>query len=554
MCLHYTVLLLLFGLYAGAADLVLRHGRIWTGDPQHPWAEALAISNGKIDAVGTDTEITKRTQAGAQIVDLGGRLVSPGFNDAHIHFLNGSLGLFQVDLFNAGSLEEMQRRIGTFAKSHPADPWITGGGWEYGWTPGNRLPTKEDLDKIVADRPVYLKAFDGHTGWVNSEALRRADVNGATKFDGYGEIVKDAQGRPTGILKESAQSVVTRLIPQPTRERKLAALLEGEKLAASLGITSIQNAMGTPDELGLYEELLRQGKLTVRTNMAMTVTPQDDPALLKHYGELNRTHSGPWLHSGAIKLVMDGVIESHTAALLAPYADRPDTSGTPVWTQDKLNGVVARATAVGLQIYTHAIGDRAVRMTLDAYERVHPQDKRLRIEHIETVSPEDLPRFAKLDVIPSMQPIHADPESAEPWERGVGPQRMKLAFAWRDFEKSGAKLTFSSDWPAAIDLNPIHGIYCAVTRQTSEGKPAGGWVPDQRISAETALRAYTSMGAYSSFEETVKGQIKPGMLADVIVFSKDIFQIKASEIHQARVILTVVDGRIVYRDKEMETK
>src|SRR5579872_1331376 len=213
MCLHYTVLLLLFGLYAGAADLVLRHGRIWTGDPQHPWAEALAISNGKIDAVGTDTEITKRTQAGAQIVDLGGRLVSPGFNDAHIHFLNGSLGLFQVDLFNAGSLEEMQRRIGTFAKSHPADPWITGGGWEYGWTPGNRLPTKEDLDKIVADRPVYLKAFDGHTGWVNSEALRRADVNGATKFDGYGEIVKDAQGRPTGILKESAQSVVTRLIP-----------------------------------------------------------------------------------------------------------------------------------------------------------------------------------------------------------------------------------------------------------------------------------------------------------------------------------------------------
>ncbi|MBZ5603963.1 MAG: amidohydrolase [Acidobacteriia bacterium] len=530
-----------------AADLLLRNGHIWTGDPQHPWVEAVAITKNKISAVGTNAEVG----TAAQTIDLRGRLVSPGFNDAHIHFLNGSLGLFQVDLFNAGSLEEMQKRVGAFAKSHPDEKWITGGGWEYGWFPDHRLPTKEDLDKIVPDRPVYLKAFDGHTGWVNSEALRRADVNGATKFDGFGEIVKDAHGRPTGALKENAQSVVTRIIPQPSRERKIAALIEGQKLAASLGITSIQNGMGSPDELSLYEQLLKDGKLTLRTNMAMTVTPSDDPKALETYAALNRSHPGPWLRAGAIKLVMDGVVESHTAAMLEPYADDPKTSGNPVWTQEKLDKIVQNATNLGLQIYTHAIGDRSVRMTLDAYERVHPQGKRLRIEHIETVSPADLPRFAKLGVIPSMQPIHADPESAEPWERAVGPMRMRLAFAWRDFEKSGALLTFSSDWPAAIDLNPIHAIYCAVTRQTAEGQPAGGWVPEQRIGVETALRAYTVMGAYSSFDENLKGQIKPGMLADMIVFSADLLRIAPAQIPATRVLLTILDGRIVFRDKSI---
>lgn len=548
MCLHYTVALLASAAFAADPDLILRNGRIWTGDPQNPWAEAVAISGDRISAIGTNSEIAKRTQAGTVTIDLKGRLAAPGFNDAHIHFLNGSLGLFQVNLYNAGSLEEMQRRISEFAKSHPDEKWITGAGWEYGWIPGGRLPNAQDLDKIVPDRPVYLKAFDGHTGWVNSEALRKADVNGATKFPGYGEIVKDALGRPTGALKENAQSVVTRMIPEPARERKLDALIAGQKMAASLGITSIQNAMGTPEELGLYEDLLKQGKLILRVNMAMTVTPRDDPKKLEIYAALNRSHTGPWIRSGAIKLVMDGVVESHTAAMLDPYADNPSTSGSPVWTRQELNKIVERATTLGLQIYTHAIGDRAVRMTLDSYERVHPQEKRLRIEHIETISPEDLPRFAKLGVIPSMQPIHADPESAEPWEKAVGPKRLPLAFAWREFEKSGARLTFSSDWPAAIDLNPIHGIYCAVTRQTADGQPAGGWLPQQRVSVETALRAYTVMGSYSSFEENVKGQIKPGMLADLIVLSTDLFHIVPEQIIKSRVLLTISGGKIRFRD------
>jgi len=548
MCLNYKALLFVsFVLRAADADLVLRNGHIWTGDPQNPWAEALAIAGSTIVEVGSNGAVQKQIGTKTQVIDLKGRLASPGFNDAHIHFLNGSLGLFQVDLFNAGSVEEMQKRIAAYAKAHPDEKWITGAGWEYNWFPGNRLPSKEDLDKIVPNRPVYLKAFDGHTGWVNSAALRAADINGATKFPGYGEIVKDSQGRPTGCLKETAQSVVTRLIPLPTRERKLVALIEGMKLAAKLGITSIQNASGTPDELSLYDELLKENRLTLRVRVAMSVAPGDDLKLLETYAAQKQTHNGSWLRAGAIKLIMDGVVESHTAAMLAPYADHPETSGTPVWTQEQLNRVVERAAQLGLQVYTHAIGDRSVRMTLDAYERVNPRGKRFRIEHIETISAEDLPRFAKLGVMPSMQPIHADPESADPWERAVGPKRMQLAFAWRDFVKSGASLVFSSDWPAAISVDPIRGLYCAVTRQTIEGEPAGGWVPEQKVDIETALRAYTTMGAYSSFEENVKGQLKAGMMADVIVFSEDLFRIPTREIYKARVTLTVVGGRVVYR-------
>lgn len=549
--MFYYTALVFFGCisYASDADLVLRNGHIWTGDPQNPWVEALAIEGGKIVEAGTNGAIAKRTGPKTQTIDLQGRLASPAFNDAHTHFLNGSLGLFQVDLFNAGSLAEMQRRVAAYAKAHPDEKWITGAGWEYGWFPGNRLPAKEDLDKVVPDRPVYLKAFDGHTGWVNSAALRAADVNGATTFPGYGEIVKDAQGRPTGALKENAQDVVRRLIPPPSRERKLAALIEGMKLAARLGIDSIQNASGTPEELELYEELLKENRLTMRVRVAMSVAPSDDLKLLDTYAAAMRSHGGEWLRAGAIKLIMDGVVESHTAAMLAPYADHPETSGTPMWTQDQLNRVVERAARAGLQVFTHAIGDRSVRMTLDAYERARPQERRFRIEHIETISAEDLPRFAKLGIMPSMQPIHADPESAEPWERAVGPARMQLAFAWRDFVKSGAKLVFSSDSQAAISVDPIRGLYCAVTRQTIEGEPAGGWVPQQRVDIETALRAYTAMGAYSSFEEKVKGELKAGMMADVIVFSQDLFRIPAQDIFKTHVALNILNGRIVYQGK-----
>ncbi len=529
--------------------MILRNGRIWTGDPQHPWAEAAAIEGHRIAAVGTTAEIAPYIRKGTQVIELAGRLASPGFNDAHTHFLEGSLQLSQVDLFNAGSLEEMQRRIAAYAKSHPGEKWITGAGWEYGWFAGHRLPTKEDLDKIVPDRPVYLKAYDGHTGWVNSEALRRADVNAATKFPGYGEIVKDAKGQPTGCLKENAQSVVRRLIPAPTHDRKIAALLEGQKMAARLGITSIQNASGDAEAIALYKELLDHKKLTLRVACVVSISPSDSPAMLDLVAELAKTYPSDPLRAGAIKLVMDGVIESHTAAMLEPYSDGSNTSGSPNWTQEKFDAMVARAAHLKLQVYTHAIGDRAVRMALDGYQRalIGDRTRRWRIEHIETVSPEDIPRFAKLGVMPSMQPIHADPESSEVWDGAVGPKRLATAFAWRDLEKSNATLVFSSDWPAAISTDPIRGLHCAVNRQTADGQPVAGWTPHQRVTLETALRAYTVSGAYSSFEERTKGQIKPGMLADIIVFSQDLFRIPPAEIARTHVALTIQDGVVVYR-------
>jgi predicted amidohydrolase YtcJ len=547
--LAFTILITASTLSAADATLVLRNGRIWTGDPQRPWAEAVAIQGNKIAAVGTNAEIAPHIGKATEVVDLVGKLASPGFNDAHTHFLDGSLQLSQVDLFNAGSLEEMQRRIAAYAKSHPDAKWITGAGWEYGWFPGHRLPTKEDLDKIVPDRPVYMKAYDGHTGWVNSEALRRADVNAATKFPGYGEIVKDAKGQPTGCLKESAQSVVRRLIPVPTRDQKIAALLEGQKMAARLGITSIQNASGDAEAIALYKELLDQKKLTLRVACAISISPSDSPAMLDLVAELAKKYSSENLRAGSIKLVMDGVIESHTAAMLEPYSDGSNTSGSLNWTQEKFDAMVARAAKLGLQVYTHAIGDRAVRMALDGYQRalVGDRNRRWRIEHIETVSPDDIPRFARLGVLPSMQPIHADPESAEVWSRAVGPKRLATAFAWRDLEKAGATLVFSSDWPAAISTDPIRGLHCAVNRQTADGQPPGGWVAHQRVSMESALKAYTVTGAYSSFDEQIKGQLKPGMLADVIVFSKDLFKIPPSEIASAHISLTIHDGRVTFR-------
>jgi predicted amidohydrolase YtcJ len=537
--------------YAADADLVLRNGRLWTGDPKNPWAEALAIEDGKIIEVSSNEAIAKRIGSATQVIDLGGRLAAPGFNDAHTHFLNGSLGLYQVDLFNAGSLEEMQRRIAAFAKSHPDEKWITGAGWEYGWLPRQRLPTKEDIDKVVADRPVYLKAFDGHTGWVNSAALAAADVNGATKFEGFGEIVKDADGRPTGVFKENAQNLVRGVIPTPSRERQIAALIEGQKLAARLGITSIQNASGSLEELSLWEELLEHNELTMRVRAALSIAPGDDFKIMEEFAERSRRLTGNLLRAGAVKFIMDGVVESHTAAMLDPYADQPKTSGSPEWTQEQFDAAVARAAKLGLQAYTHAIGDRAVRMALDGYERAGTAGRRFRIEHIETVAPADLPRFAKLGVIPSMQPIHADPESADPWERAVGIKRLATAFAWRDFEKSGAMLTFSSDWPAAISVDPIRGLHCAVTRETIEGDPVGGWLPAQKVDLETALRDYTARGAYASFEENAKGQLKAGMLADVVVFSQDLFRIPKSQIYKARIVLTLVDGKSVFRDSSL---
>ena len=529
-----------------ADDLWLRNGTIWTADAARPWAESVLVRGNAIAAVGSDAEVAKQAK-GARIVDLKKRLTIPGFNDAHLHFLGGSMGLTQIDLNGICTMEAMQAEVAKFAKAHPADKWLNGRGWEYVCIPQGRLPNKADLDKVVSDRPVFLAAYDGHTAWVNSKALELAKITKDTTFTGFGEIVKDPKtGEPTGTLKEGAMGLVRRLIPAADRTQKLASLEAGLRLAASLGITSVQNANGSLDELELYEELMSRKKLTMRAAFAMSVGPMETEATLRDYAAMRNKYAGPLLRVGAIKIMMDGVIESYTAAMLAPYSNKPGTSGNSAWTAEQFGKTVMTADSLGLQIFTHAIGDRAVRMALDGYAKVSPAGRH-RIEHIETIDPSDMPRFAALGVLPSMQPIHADPATIEIWSACIGPERTRRGFAWRSIEKAGGRLVFSSDWPASISLNPIRGIHNAVNRRTTTGLPPQGWIPEERVSVETALRAYTVNSAYAGREESVKGAIRPGLLADIVVLNQNLFTIPPMDIHKTTVDMTVFDGRILYQ-------
>lgn len=364
-------------------------------------------------------------------------------------------------------------------------------------------------------------------------------------------VIDQKTGEPTGVLKESAMRLVRSKIPEPSRERKIEALRRALKMAARLGITSFQNASGSADDAALYKELLDRGELTARVSFAISVSPRSTRADVDRVSALARAYSGPRLRVGAIKIVLDGVIETHTAAMLEPYSDAPETSGRPAYTQEQLNNIVAMADRAGLQVLIHAIGDRGVRMALDAFEHARAvnggRDSRFRIEHIETVSAADIPRFAKLGVMASMEPIHADPGTNGVWLPAIGLERASRGFAWRSLEKAGARLVFSSDWPAAISVDPMRGLHNAVNRQTTRGEPVGGWLPDQRVSVQTALVAYTGAGAFASFEENSKGKLAPGLLADLIVLDADPFRANPADLHRCRVAMTVFDGRLIHQ-------
>lgn len=537
------------------ADLVMLGGRLWTGGITAKFAEALAIRGGMIVQVGSDAEARRLIGPATKVIELKKRLVLPGFSDAHIHFLSGSTGLAEVDLTGAPTVAAMLERITAWAKANPDAPWIRGRGWEYARFPGG-LPTKSYLDAVVRDRPVFLSAYDGHSGWVNSKALEMAGIDRQTRFEGFGEIVRNASGEPTGALKEGAQRLVSRLIPELTREQKLAALRKGIELASSLGITSMHNASGSPEEFSLYEELDRRGELPLRFTMAFSVSERMTAEAIARIDDLRRRYAEhPRLRASSVKFVLDGVIESHTAAMIDRYSDLPPDAPLPYgelsMTAPGYREMVARLDSLGFQICTHAIGDRAVREALKAYELAQAASRRAgarhRIEHIETISAEDLGRFAPLGVVASMQPIHADPGTIDVWSRAVGPERLPLAFAWDSIRRSRAILAFGSDWPACISLDPIRGIHNAVNRRTVDGRPRDGWVPAQRVSLPETLLAYTEASAYASLDESRRGRIAPGMLADLIVLSQDLFAIRPAKIHQTEVAMTIFDGRIIYR-------
>ena len=543
------------------ADLVLRAGRIYTVGAAQEWVEALAIRGEKIAAVGRNAEVDRITGPKTAVIDLGGKLVLPGLIDSHIHLLEGALQLHHVKLDEARSLQEMLDLVKAYAEKNPDLPWIQGMGWIYAYVEGGRLPTRQDLDAVLSDRPAYLQAYDGHTAWVNSKALEVAGVTRRSKPQGYGEVVKDPRtGDLTGVFKEQgAMELVRRAIPQASRQDKLAALQRALGEALAHGLTSIQIAHGSPtfdpspkyapDELDLYEELERRGELPLRVYFAMSVSRQTKAEELERFARLKARLPGPRLKAGAVKIVMDGVIESHTAGLLQPYADDPSTSGNPDYTQAEIDRLIADLDRRGFQIFTHAIGDRSVRMVLDAYQKAaannpkHP--RRHRIEHIEVVSEEDIPRFSSLGVIASMQPYHASPDITGVWARNVGAKRVARAFAWKSLRQAGARLVHGSDWPV-VTLDPLVGLHAAVTREDLDGKPSGGWIPEQRLTLAEAVRGYTADAAYGSFEEELKGSLEVGKLADLVVLSDDLFQILPRRIPEAEVLLTLVGGKPAY--------
>lgn len=537
-----------------SADLILTNARVWTAETDTPWAEAIAIKSDRILFSGSAAETEKFRGEKTRRIDLSGKLVLPGFIDSHIHLMGGALSLDRIDLAEETTLEELQIRIRTFAAEQPDRKWIVGRGWFYSSFPGG-LPIKEQLDAAVPDRPAYMECYDGHTGWANSLALKAAGITTETKDPADGQIVRDPKtGEPTGALKEAAMALVENAIPLPDENARYQLFLQSLRLLNSQGITSVQDADYTIEEMDRYLKLFdrakKEGRLTVRTVVAVRMEEQNYKNVVARARQLAETYNGDDLRLGTVKGYVDGVIEARTAAMLQPYADSSET-GHLNWDAEKLKDAVTMADRAGLQVYLHAIGDRGVRTALDAYEAAQrangAADRRQRVEHIETIAPEDYERFHDLDIIASMQPLHADPNQNifDVWAKNAGPERSQRAFSWRNFEKANVRLVFGSDWPV-VTSDVLRGLFCAVTRKTRSGTPPGGWQPHLAVSLESALRHYTLDAAYASFDEKLKGSIKSGKYADLVVLSNNILETSPEAILQTRVLFTIQNGKIVY--------
>ena len=566
--LRFAALLAVFALNsfapaqaAAPADTLLLHARVYTVNARQPWAEALAIRGGNIVAVGTVEQVERYRGPSTRVLDAGGRLVLPGFTDCHIHFLDGSFSLQRINLENVKTVTGIQQAVKQFADSHPNDPWILGRGWSYDVFGPAALPDKKMLDQVVPGRPVFLEGYDGHTYWANSKALQAAGITRATPDPPTGKIVRDAQGEATGALKEDAAAeLVQRVIPQPSREERLQALRQGMRAANQAGLVRVHSAGGDFAYLDLLDALRRHGQLTLRFYVSDIVRPpQLTSAQLKQLEAARSRYHDAWISGGAVKFFLDGVIESHTAAMLQPYTDDPAQSGNLFWDPDKYKHAVAELDRRGFQIFTHAIGDRAVRLALDAYQAAHQangsRDSRDRVEHIETISAADIPRFGRLGVIASMQPLHSYPDNdtLKVWSPNIGPERTTRAWVWHSIAASGGHLAFGSDWPV-VTLNPWPGVQTALTRQTSEGKPAGGFVPGERITLPQTIAGYTLGAAYAGRREATEGSLEPGKVADLIILNQDLFHVPANLTGKTRVLLTMVGGNVVYQAAEFTGK
>ena len=527
---------------APVSALAIVNARVWTGDTRRPWADAVLVRGERIELVGSSAEVKKRAGSATRTIDARGMMVTPGFIDAHVHFLDGGFALASVQLRNASSPEEFIRRIAAFAKTVAPGAWILNGDWDHtAW--GGTLPDRHWIDSVTPHNPVWINRLDGHMNLANSLALAAAGITTATSDIAGGTIVRDATGAPTGILKDNAQNLMSGAIPDPGMDMSLQALDAAMSYVAERGVTSVHH-MGSWDDLAVFRRARDAGLLRTRISAAV---PLSTWARLRD--EVNAHGRGDtWLRIGGLKGFVDGSLGSHTAAMLEPFTDAPEDRGLLVNTEQDLHSWTDAADRAGLQVIVHAIGDRAIRSQLDIYERVAKanggRDRRFRIEHAQHIAPADIGRFAALGVIASVQPYHAIDDGR--WaERVIGPERAKGTYAFKSLLDHRTVLAFGSDWFVAPPT-PLLGIYAAVTRRTLDDRHPGGWIPEQKITVEQALHAYTTGSARAGFQEQEVGMLRSGMLADLVMIDRDITRIPPETIGDAKVVLTLVGGRVMY--------
>jgi predicted amidohydrolase YtcJ len=525
------------------------HGRIYTNDPARPWAEAMAVANGKISCIGKMDHVLLDCGGGAEgaeTVQLRGQFVMPGFDDAHVHLGGAAADLLAVPLTGVPSVEELQKRVAEAVAQHKEGEWITGGGWDHTMWPDKKFPNRQQLDAVAPKNPVILTHISGHVAVANSLALQRAEIDKNTPNPPGGEIERDALGEPTGMLKEyAAMTLVNVRIPDPSPEQRRKGLELVLQNVAKNGVTSVQDFSDWED-YKMFRQIKEDGKLTVRiTEWLPFNAALNDLQNMRAQGGT----TDPWVKTGALKAFVDGAMGSRTAAMLEPYSDDPTTSGILTNEPEKLKTMAIARDKAGFQLNFHAIGDRANRVALDVFEAVAkangPRDRRDRIEHAQLVAFEDIPRFAQLKVIASMQPSHQTTDMRWAEDR-VGRDRLKGAYAWASMLKNGVRLAFGTDYDVE-PISPFRGLYACVTRERPEGGPKNGWEPQEKITLDECIRAYTTGSAYAEFAEGKKGELKAGEFADFIILSNDLTKVPPSQYTKTSVLRTVVGGRTVYQ-------
>ena len=539
-----VAILVLAGCSPAPSASIVIYGKIWTGDPAHPAATALAVAGDTILAVGDSATVARWVGAGTEVIHATG-LVVPGFTDGHTHFIDGGAQLGQLDLRDAHSTAEFIRRIAAYARTQPKGTWILGGNWDHEWWPGSPLPTRQMIDSVTPDNPVFIDRLDGHMGLANSAALRLAHVTRDSVAPAGGVMVRDAHGEPTGIFKDNAKDIIYRVIPPLTPAQEDSAALHAEHYAASLGVTSVAHVSAGWGDYEAYRRLSARGLSVTR----VTVFP---PLQWWHAVADTIAKNGrgdAWVHLQGVKGYIDGSLGSTTALLYGTYLDDPTSHGQQLYTTAELRGWITSADSAGLQVVVHAIGDSANGLLMSIYDSVAhlhgPRDRRFRIEHAQHLTFGEIGDIARNHVIASMQPYHAIDDGRWAFKR-LDAARLRGTYAFRSLLDSGAVLAFGSDWTVAT-IDPLWGVYAAVTRRTLDDKNPGGWLPEQKISVNEALRAYTVGNAYALFREGELGTLTPGKLADIAVIDRDLLTMPAESLAHARVAVTIAGGKVVYR-------